>query len=113
MLYKQAWEELKYWVQEWNRWPEQKLYRTAESNIRDIQIKMKQLEKKVEDYSTEEEEIMNLKNKTDKELRDILDRKPDCGLAEEYDKLYMKIKHRIHQEIISRKNFMGLRRKGK
>ncbi len=46
MLYKQAWEELEYWVQEWNRWPEQKLYRTAESDIRDIQTKMKQLEKK-------------------------------------------------------------------
>ncbi len=44
--YEQAWEELKYWVQEWDRWPEQKLYRTAENDVKDIQTKMKQLEEK-------------------------------------------------------------------
>ena len=45
--YEQVWQELKSWVQEWNRWPEQKLYRTAKSDIKDIQTKMKQLEEKV------------------------------------------------------------------
>jgi len=46
MLYKQAWEELKYWVKIQTMWPEQRICHSAQEDAKDIQTKMKQLEKR-------------------------------------------------------------------
>lgn len=47
--YKQAWEELRTWLVEYSRWPEQKVCTSGEEEAKDIFEKMKQLEKQIQE----------------------------------------------------------------
>lgn len=45
--YKQAWEELMIWLEEYFRWPEQRVCTSKEEETKDILEKIEQLEKRI------------------------------------------------------------------